>query len=206
MDHEGITGLARLKRSESQARTRERLLQAATDLFRRDGYAITSLERIAEAAGFTKGAVYSNFDSKEAIYLEVLSAEALRSLGDLLADLDGATDAAGVVDVVAAWAQERSRHGGWSLSVLELARTSPPGSPCLERLEEIVRRGWRELGGYLRQRFPDGPASPETLGALLFEIAYAPALTLFASPGAADLVRLVLPAQLAPSSLNRPVA
>jgi AcrR family transcriptional regulator len=190
--------VARLKRSESQARTRERLLQAASDLFRRDGYAITSLERIAEAAGFTKGAVYSNFDSKEAIYLEVLSAEAIGNLGQLLADLDGAADLPDVVDMVAQWARERSRHGGWSLSVMELARTQPAGAPCLERLEEIVRRGWRGLGGYLRQRFPGGAAEPEVLGALLFEIAYAPALTFLSTPDAADLVRLVLPAQLAP--------
>ena len=39
--------------------TRERLLAAARELFRKQGYATTSIERIAEAAGYSKGAVYS---------------------------------------------------------------------------------------------------------------------------------------------------
>lgn len=188
--------LVRRKRSESQAQTRERLLQAAADLFRRDGYAITSLERIAEVAGYTKGAVYSNFECKEAIYLEVLEADAVSNREQLLERLAAADDADAVIEILAQWAQERSRHGGWSLSVLELARTLPPGSPCLARLEDIVREGWRGLGGYLRTRFPNGAATGEVLGALLFEIAYAPALTFLSTPDAGDLVRLVLPAQL----------
>jgi len=193
--------LIQLKRQERQAQTRERLLQAATDLFRRDGYAITSLERIAEAAGFTKGAVYSNFESKEDIYVEVLSKEAIRNTAALIHALEEQPDLAGVVECVAQWAHECSMHGGWSLSVLELARTQAPESLCLAKLEDIVRTGWRALGGYLRQRFPHGAAEPEVLGALLFELAYAPALTFLATPDAAQLVRLVLPAQLGQSSL-----
>lgn len=189
--------MARIKRSERQAQTRELLLQAATDLFRRDGYAMTSLERIADGAGYTKGAVYSNFECKESVYLEVLEADDSGNRQALLARLDEADGAGAVIDVLAQWAQERSRHGGWSLSVLELARTLPPGSPSLARLEMLVRRGWCELGGYLRRRFPDGPASADMLGALLYEIAHAPALTFLATPDAGDLVRLVLPAQLA---------
>jgi AcrR family transcriptional regulator len=45
------------------------LLDAAERLFRRDGYAATSLDRIAGEAGYTKGAVYSNFPNKEAVFL-----------------------------------------------------------------------------------------------------------------------------------------
>ena len=55
----------RLTRPESQARTRAELIATARDLFLSDGYAGTSLERVAEAAGYSKGAVYSNFASKK---------------------------------------------------------------------------------------------------------------------------------------------
>jgi AcrR family transcriptional regulator/uncharacterized protein YbjT (DUF2867 family) len=67
--------MARLSRIESQSRTRERLLAAARQMFVRNGYARTSLDGIAEAAGFSKGAVYSNFESKEALFLELLQAK-----------------------------------------------------------------------------------------------------------------------------------
>lgn len=62
----------RLTRDESQADTRAELLTAANRLFLRDGYAATSLAAIAEEAALTKGAVYSNFDSKEDLFLTVM--------------------------------------------------------------------------------------------------------------------------------------
>jgi len=62
----------RLTREESQARTRADLLRAANRLFLRDGYAATSLAAIADEAGLTKGAVYSNFASKDDLFLAVL--------------------------------------------------------------------------------------------------------------------------------------
>ena len=62
----------RLTREESKARTRSELLRAASRLFLRKGYVATSLSDIAEEAALTKGAVYSNFDSKEDLFLALL--------------------------------------------------------------------------------------------------------------------------------------
>ena len=62
----------RLTREESRERTRRRILDAARTLFSKQGYRGTSLEGIAEAAGFSKGAVYSNWPSKEALFLDLL--------------------------------------------------------------------------------------------------------------------------------------
>ena len=56
--------MARLTREQSQAITRERILSAAGDVVARDGYDGASVDRIAEAAGYSKGAFYSNFSSK----------------------------------------------------------------------------------------------------------------------------------------------
>ncbi|MEV6239506.1 TetR/AcrR family transcriptional regulator [Lentzea sp. NPDC051838] len=66
--------MARLSRAESQARTRTLLTETAQRLFLRDGYHATSLEKVADAAGFSKGAVYSNFGSKDELCLIVLDA------------------------------------------------------------------------------------------------------------------------------------
>ncbi|MGH3452045.1 MAG: TetR/AcrR family transcriptional regulator [Haloechinothrix sp.] len=64
--------MARLTRAESQARTREQLITTAKDLFLADGYWATSLEKVADAAGYSKGAVYSNFRNKDELCLAVL--------------------------------------------------------------------------------------------------------------------------------------
>jgi AcrR family transcriptional regulator len=63
----------RLTRAETKARTRALLLDAAARTFARKGFTGASVEEIAEAAGFSTGALYSNFSSKEALFLELLS-------------------------------------------------------------------------------------------------------------------------------------
>lgn len=62
----------RLSRKESQEQTRQRLLDAAIVVFTEKGYAKTRLDDVAEEAGYSKGAVYSNFKSKEDLALAVL--------------------------------------------------------------------------------------------------------------------------------------
>ena len=66
-----------------------------------------------------------------------------------------------------------------------------------DEVEEIVRAQWRRLGAYLLERFPGVASDGEVLAALLFEIAYAPALTFVTAPGAGALVRFALPPLLA---------
>lgn len=72
----------RLTRAEAKARTRQLLLVAAASVFASKGFAGASVEEIAEAAGFSIGAVYSNFGGKEELFLEL--SETYRS--DLIAE------------------------------------------------------------------------------------------------------------------------
>ncbi len=65
--------MARLTREQSRLRTKERLLDAAQEVFAREGYTAASCEQIAEHAEFSKGAIYSNFSGKEDLFLELLS-------------------------------------------------------------------------------------------------------------------------------------
>jgi AcrR family transcriptional regulator len=62
----------RLSREEARQQTRERLLDAAAVVFKRQGYNGASLEAVAEAAGYTKGAVYSNFATKADLFVALL--------------------------------------------------------------------------------------------------------------------------------------
>src|SRR5919109_3815180 len=58
-------------RVERQARTRDELIAAAERLFSARGFGRTSLDAVADEAGYTKGAVYSNFASKEDLFFAV---------------------------------------------------------------------------------------------------------------------------------------
>jgi AcrR family transcriptional regulator len=64
--------VVRLTRVQQQARTRAAVLEAATAEFAEHGYADARVDRIAERAELTRGAVYSNFPGKRALYLAVL--------------------------------------------------------------------------------------------------------------------------------------
>jgi AcrR family transcriptional regulator len=63
---------ARLSRKERQARTRSSLIRSAARVFCRRGLDRGSIDEVAEEAGYTKGAFYANFRSKEELFLTML--------------------------------------------------------------------------------------------------------------------------------------
>jgi AcrR family transcriptional regulator len=64
--------VTRLTRSERRAETRAALLDAAWKVFLRRGYSGSSVEEIAEEAGYTRGAFYYNFESLGELFVELL--------------------------------------------------------------------------------------------------------------------------------------
>jgi len=64
--------MARLTRTQRRQQTRTRLLDAAGQVFAQRGFHATTLDEVAEVAGYTKGAVYSNFANKDALFLALL--------------------------------------------------------------------------------------------------------------------------------------
>ena len=80
---------AKVSRAERQRQTRERLIEVAEQMFLAVGYAGTSLDQVAVEAGFSKGAVYSNFAGKEELCLAVLDtihAQKIRRVLDLFSE------------------------------------------------------------------------------------------------------------------------
>jgi AcrR family transcriptional regulator len=108
-----LTPVTRLTRSERRSRTREQLLDAAERVFARQGFHGASLDAIAGEAGFTKGAVYSNFPGKDALFLALLDRRRARIEAQL------AAPDAGVVEVLADGAAEPPREDAWNLLTLE---------------------------------------------------------------------------------------
>ena len=80
--------VGRLTREQSKANTRERLLGAARSVFARSGFHGASVEEIASRAGFSTGALYSNFDGKEDLFLALMEREIdehAREIGEAVA-------------------------------------------------------------------------------------------------------------------------
>src|SRR3954453_14539757 len=89
----GVPTGQRLTREEKKAQTRERLIEAAARVFAEKGFATTSLDEVAEAAGLTKGAGDSNFENKEDLVVAVLRAHQDRQSG-----IKGVATAAGTLE------------------------------------------------------------------------------------------------------------
>jgi AcrR family transcriptional regulator len=93
------------------------VLQAAGKVFAERGFAAASLDQVAAAAGFTKGAVYSNFGSKDELFLALMTDEVARRVEVVEAALRETTDLA---DALAAVGTELSRREAtWQLLYLE---------------------------------------------------------------------------------------
>jgi AcrR family transcriptional regulator len=151
----------RLSRKEKQAETRQLLLDAAERVFLRRGLQGSSVEEIAAEAGFTRGAFYSNFKSKEELFVELLQDRVYRQYAVMA---DEAQARPGTPRERLRWGIERVRDvqkgeaGGWLFRLWlecltqaardeefrELAATFWSGNRAV--LEENTKTTFKELG------------------------------------------------------------
>ncbi|KXO98290.1 TetR/AcrR family transcriptional regulator [Tsukamurella pseudospumae] len=135
--------MARLTRIEQRAQTRADLLLAARDRFLEVGYAAASLEDIADRAGYSKGAVYSNFVDKPNLCREVLQAIHEEKVGQLSALVSGPGDLQDRIDVLASWVERTAGDVGWTMLELEfvtVARTDPSLLAMVVELRSAAHR------------------------------------------------------------------
>jgi AcrR family transcriptional regulator len=81
----------RLGRRARKELTRQLLIEAAAAVFARRGFDAASLDEIAEAAGFTKGAVYSNFRSKTDLMMSLIERRVAEQAAAIARALSGIT-------------------------------------------------------------------------------------------------------------------
>jgi AcrR family transcriptional regulator len=134
----------RLRREEAKARTRALLLQAAAEVFARKGFGGASVDDVAEAAGFSIGALYSNFTGKQDVLLALVEdhvAEHLADIGRLLAETQGVGERRRALGRYLTRVADEQRD--WCLLSTELWLYAVRHPPVLERLAA----GWRALRG-----------------------------------------------------------
>jgi AcrR family transcriptional regulator len=89
-----VTEMRAEPRRRRKAERPQEILEAAFAQFSRNGYAMTTLEQIAERAGVTKGTIYVYFDSKEHLFISMvreLMKVTLDTLQDMLDSHQGST-------------------------------------------------------------------------------------------------------------------
>ncbi|GHE11321.1 TetR family transcriptional regulator [Klenkia taihuensis] len=93
------------------------MLEAAREVFAERGFAGASTDLVAAAAGFTKGAVYSNFGSKDELFLALMAAEATARVAAVERALAATTDLPGALAAVGV--QLSRPDAAWQLLYLE---------------------------------------------------------------------------------------
>ena len=126
-----------MTRTESQARTRDQLLTTAQRLFLSEGYGRTSLEQVAAEAGYSKGAVYSNFGNKFDLCLAVVDRVRAQQAGAIAAELGSAATPAELLAGLRRWAERHLGDEPWTALEVELA-TAARGDARVRA--EIARR------------------------------------------------------------------
>jgi AcrR family transcriptional regulator len=133
----------RLTRAERKELTRELLFDAAIEVFARKGYHGASLDDVAEAAGFTKGAVYSNFTRKSDLFRALLERESRRR-GEGLAEVIAAVPLALLPEVAGEWLRrpdnEQRDRDTLDLEFLLAAVRDPSLRPAIGQSRQALAR------------------------------------------------------------------
>ena len=183
-----------LTRAESQARTRQALLDAAADVFVERGLHQTSVGAIAARAGYTRGAFYSNFESKQQLFAELLQStvyRAYREMGE--AQLAGdepiptARESAKTLARIQAHPDGRWMFRLWLELLLEAGRD--------EKMRELAAEFWRSnrelIGRLVEKRYADqgreAPLPPTTFASALIAMDIGLAIQHYVDPDVVPL-------------------
>ena len=167
--------MPRLSRAESQARTRDQLLQTATRAFLRDGYLATSLDKVADEAGYSKGAVYSNFRNKTELCLAVLDAIRAEQTRRVAQAMSGPSTLSERIDAFHTWADGTIGDPAWTglefEFVTQVRRDEPVRAQMAEReraaravVADVIARTADEVGVSLPMPAADAAAALLSLG------------------------------------------
>jgi AcrR family transcriptional regulator len=113
-------GFARLNKHQLKTEaTRGKLLQAAYRIFTRDGFEAARIEDIAAEAGYTRGAFYAHFQTKEDLFFSLLEQEASNNMRKLATALQNRSGREQQRDTLREFYMARSADRRWTILLLE---------------------------------------------------------------------------------------
>ncbi|CAI0879745.1 TetR/AcrR family transcriptional regulator [Serratia proteamaculans] len=171
----------RLTREESQHQTRERLIETARQLFIVGGYGGTSIRDIASQAGYSQGAFYSNFASKEDLLLQLLQRHMETEAAQLTSLTQSHTDSTEqVLAALEAWSATLNLEADWCMLSIELqlhAQRSPAFAVEYQKVWDVHQaKIGAVIGSLFQQVGKTPPAEPNELAAAFMAMAHGLAL------------------------------
>jgi AcrR family transcriptional regulator len=180
--------MPRLSRKEKQAHTRFCLMESAARVFARRGLQQASIDEVAGDAGFTKGAFYANFKSKEELFLAMLD----ERFAQRIEDIDRVWSSGGDM-------QDKARQAGedfaqylsdeeWARLFFEFAAYAARNEEFRQELVtryRALRERVAELYSRQKEKMGIEPAvAPEQVAAMIFAMANGLALEKLLEPDA----------------------
>lgn len=167
--------------------TRARFIQSAEKIFARDGFEAAKLEEIAADAGYTRGAFYSNFESKEDLFFALLEKEITARIAALEREMAKVEEPESKLETMRQFFLSKAIDRRWSLLALEFKLFAVRHPDVKRRLTAMHRRFVEPRVGFLE----------EVMKALGFELkvpAYAIGVSLATLGNALSLEHMLDPA------------
>jgi AcrR family transcriptional regulator len=135
--------------------TRAKLLGAAYVVFIRQGFADASIDAIAQKAGYTRGAFYANFKSKEDLLFAVYEKLLGTTLNSLRSRIKPAVPVAERMAAMRDYYLELVNDTNWLLFLLEFRLYVIRNARAVKRLEKLRATGLAEFDAFLKVAFSD---------------------------------------------------
>ena len=187
----------RLTREQSKDQTRERLLNAAQTIFLKKGYVAASVEDIAAAAGYTRGAFYSNFRGKADLLVELLERDHASMQAELQEIFDSGSTREQMESTALAYYSRLHRDDRRFLLWVEAKLQAARDAKFRARFNQFLQEQREQMTEYIRQ-FAERAGTPlllpaETLALGLMSLcdgvqSYLTAYPQHVSAGAAEAV------------------
>jgi AcrR family transcriptional regulator len=198
-------------RVERQAQTRTELIDAAERLFISEGFHATSVADVAAEAGYTTGAVYSNFASKEDLFFAVYERRAETAVRRVERSIQELGAAAAVERIGTDTAARRGRDDGWLAVFVEFWAHVVRTHELRARFAEIHTRASQPVADAVDRLTGggEGPMTGTAVTAAMNVMQIGLALERLTRPGSVDaeiaarMVRLVLADMGAPRGEGR---
>ena len=168
-------------RRAPRAETREQVLDAAARVFAKRGFHAATVEAVSEEAGFSTGAIYSNFEGKEDLFLTLYEERIQRrrrELREVIAQAGGAAE--GLAPAAANAAQTVTAERDWFLLYFEFVLHAARNRSFAKRFEVVREEGLDELAGGIGEGLAhaglDSSLEPQQLARALRALSYGLAL------------------------------
>jgi AcrR family transcriptional regulator len=159
------------RQQERTELTRARLIQSAEKIFARDGFEAAKLEEIAADAGYTRGAFYANFESKEDLFLALLEKEITHRIATLEKDMAKFREPEAKLKAMREFFLTKTLDRRWSLLAMEFKLFAVRHPEVRKRLAAMHRRFVEPRVGMLEEVMKalgrELPASPFAIGVSL---------------------------------------